>query len=81
MLRRTYRYRLYPTRKQERLLVEQLQFTRELYNAAHEQRMDAYKLTGRAVSHLAQSKELTRLRRECIQAREPARPAVRPHLS
>jgi putative transposase len=65
VLRRTYKYRLYPTRRQERLLVDQLRFTRELYNAALEQRICAYKITGKSPSHLAQSKEFTLLRAEC----------------
>jgi putative transposase len=65
MLPRTFTYRLYPTRRQERALAEQLRFTRALCNAALEQRITAYKMTGRAPSHLQQSKELTRLRREC----------------
>ena len=64
MLRRTFKYRLYPTRRQERLLLDQLRFTRELYNAALEQRIAAYRLTGRAPSHLEQSKEFTALRVE-----------------
>lgn len=65
MLRRTFKYRLYPTKRQERLLEEQLAFTRELYNAALEQRISAYKLTGKSPSHLAQSREFTALRAEC----------------
>jgi putative transposase len=67
VLRRTFRYRIYPTRGQERLLTEQLCFTRELYNAALEQRIAAYRLTGRWPSHLEQSREFTKLRRECPQ--------------
>ena len=64
MLRRTYKFRIYPTARQERLLLVQLQFTCELYNAALEQRITAHRLTGKAPSHLAQSKELTQLRAE-----------------
>jgi len=47
------------------VLVEQLAFTRELYDAALEQRVAAYKLMGRSPSHLEQSREFTKLRREC----------------
>jgi putative transposase len=64
VLQRTYKYRLYPTRRQERLLVEQLSFTRDLYNAALEQRLSVYKMTGKSLSHLTQSKEFTALRAE-----------------
>ena len=45
VLRRTFKFRLYPTRRQERLLLDQLRFTRELYNAALEQRIAAYEAT------------------------------------
>jgi putative transposase len=65
VLRRTYKFRLYPTRRQERLLVEQLRFSRELYDAALEQRIAAYRLTGRSPSYLEQSREFTALRAEC----------------
>jgi putative transposase len=65
VLRRTFKYRLYPTRRQQRLLFEQLRFTRELYNAALEQRITAFNVTGLPISYLRQSKELTRLRAEC----------------
>lgn len=65
MLRRTFKYRLYPTRRQQRLLFEQLRFTRELYNAALEQRITAFNVAGLPISYLRQSKELTRLHAEC----------------
>jgi len=41
-LRRTYKYRLYPTRKQERLLEQTLYLCHQLYNLALEQRIRAY---------------------------------------
>lgn len=63
-MRRTYKYRLYPTRRQEALLLEQLRATRELYNAALEQRVTAYRQAGKSVSYLEQSKELTEIRQE-----------------
>lgn len=58
-MQRTYKYRLYPTRRQKGLLLEQLRATRELYNAALEQRMTAYRQAGKSVSYLEQSKDLT----------------------
>lgn len=65
MLRRTFKYRLYPTRRQERLLLAQLQFTRNLYNAALAQRIWCWRDHGRSISYLEQSRELTKLRRDC----------------
>lgn len=65
MLRRTFKYRIYPTRRQERLLIEQLRITREIYNAALEQRITLYRDHGVSIGYLAQSKELTRLRKGC----------------
>lgn len=66
MLRRTFKFRLYPTCRQERLLLAQLEFARELYNAALEQRIVYYQRAGRSVSYLKQSRELTELRRDRI---------------
>jgi len=40
---RTYKYRLYPTKRQEDDLVCQLSYQRELYNAALEERIGAWK--------------------------------------
>jgi putative transposase len=63
-VRRTYRYRLYPTRRQARALEAQLRFARELYNAALEQRRSAYQRCGESLGYHDQSAELTELRRE-----------------
>ena len=63
-MRRTYRFRLYPTEAQRDALEAQLRFACELYNAALEQRRDAYTRCGRSVGYHEQSAELTALRRE-----------------
>jgi putative transposase len=41
-VRKSYQYRLYPTRQQEKLLLGQLEYCRELYNAALTERRLAY---------------------------------------
>ena len=41
---RTYKYRLYPTHKQQNILQWTLDRTRELYNAALQERRDAYEI-------------------------------------
>ncbi|MGB7588009.1 MAG: transposase [Solirubrobacterales bacterium] len=63
-LRRTYRYRLYPTRRQVEALTDQLAFARDLYNAALEQRRTAWRDHGESVRLKDQQHELTELRGE-----------------
>jgi putative transposase len=59
---RVYRYRLYPTRAQERVLVETCERLRELYNAALQERRDAYRKTGKSLSAYAQHAEIADVR-------------------
>ena len=61
-IRRTYRYRLYPTAKQRRALEAQLAFACELYNAALEQRRDLWRRCRILVRRAAQYRELTDVR-------------------
>lgn len=58
---RTYRYRIYPTRRQRLALEAQLMFACDLYNAALEQRRYAFR-AGRRVGYVSQCRELTALR-------------------
>ena len=60
---RTYRYRLYPTRRQVEALTEQLAFGCDLWNAALEQRITSYRM-GRPVRLSDQQHDLTELRRD-----------------
>ncbi len=62
VLQRTYRYRLYPTARQRLALEAQLGFACDLYNAALEQRRDAWRRQHRPVSYVAQCRDLTELR-------------------
>src|SRR5215472_9501496 len=55
---KTYKYRLYPTKKQERLLNEQLALCTELYNAALQERKDAYQMRGLSITFTQQCAEL-----------------------
>jgi len=61
---RSYRYRIYPTRHQQCALDTQLRFACELWNAALEQRRDAWRRRGVQVGYYTQAKELTALRRQ-----------------
>ncbi len=78
---RTYRYRLYPTARQQLALVAQLAFACELYNAALEQRRDAWLSRRRSVGYVTQCRDLTDTRAHrigpaemsCFAMREPLR--------
>lgn len=62
-MRRVYRYRLYPTRRQREAIDSQLRAACGLYNAALEQRRDAWRRCKSSVGYHAQSAELRELRR------------------
>lgn len=61
---RHYRYRLYPTRRQVEALDAQFAFACDLYNAALEQRITAYRDHRKAVRLGDQQHQLTALRRD-----------------
>lgn len=60
---RNYRYRIYPTRRQAKALEEQLAFACDLWNAALEQRIWAYRTWGVAIAPKEQQHQLTALDR------------------
>ncbi len=53
-----YKYRLYPTRKQANTLQWVLDRCRELYNAALQERRDAYRLVGKSITYCDQANQL-----------------------
>src|SRR5438045_1844755 len=57
-MQRTFKYRLYPNRKQRETLAAQLDLCRELYNAALQERIASYKTTGKGVTWLEQQAQL-----------------------
>ena len=59
---RVYRYRLLPRRGQHRRLKEALEHSRQLYNAALQERIDCYRKTGLGRSYIDQCRGLTELR-------------------
>ncbi len=65
-MKRIETVRLYPTREQEAALVHELHVTRHLFNAALQERRDAYRRRGVRISAKQQYAELTRLRGESI---------------
>ena len=64
----TFRYRLLPTKRQYRALDSILEDQRQLYNAALEERIDAYRKAGITRTLFDQCKALTEWRREDPQA-------------
>jgi putative transposase len=58
----TYRYRLLPTRRQHRALEAILESQRQLYNAALEERIDAYRKAGILRTYVDQTRALTEWR-------------------
>ena len=60
----TYHYRLLPSKQQHRTLEAILESQRQLYNAALEERIDAYRKAGITRTYFDQSKALTEWRRD-----------------
>ncbi|WP_240730842.1 helix-turn-helix domain-containing protein [Deinococcus sp. S9] len=61
---RAFRYRLYPTKAQEAALLDILRLTRELYNAALQERRDAYRKVGKSISVYEQMRTLPEVKRD-----------------
>jgi putative transposase len=61
-VRKTFKYRLYPTAKQAALLDDQLAEACRLYNAALQERRDAWKMRRTAITYYQQSKQLKDIR-------------------
>ena len=59
---RTYRYHLHPTYRQGQALERQLDYQRELYNAALEERIGTWKWDHKSISYVDQCRTLTGLK-------------------
>ena len=70
VIRKAFKYRLYPTRAQAEELDRILWRCRELYNAAVYQRREAYRVCGIGVTYCMQQNELPALKKEHHQFRE-----------
>lgn len=62
-MRRAYKFRMRPTARQHLALSRCLASHRELYNAALQERRDAWRLRGIAISYADQSAQLKEIRR------------------
>ena len=69
-IRRAYKYRLYPTRGQAEKLERVLDCCRELYNAALQERRDAYRMAGVTISYYEQKRELPAVKEVCPEYRQ-----------
>jgi putative transposase len=58
MAQKTYKYRIYPTKKQQRLLQEWLVLCCQVYNAALDERKSAYRMAGISLGYAHQCAEL-----------------------
>ena len=63
-MRKSYKYRLSPTRKQAQALQETLNRCRELYNAALQERRDAYRMCHISLNYYDQAAQLSEVK-EC----------------
>ena len=61
-MRKAYKFRLYPTKKQEKVLFWTLTRCRELYNAALAERKEAYRLAGKSISYYEQKRDLVEIK-------------------
>ena len=57
-MRFAYKYRLYPTKAQVRFLENQLHEACDLYNAALQERRDAWKVCRKSLTYYDQAKQL-----------------------
>ena len=62
MSRLTYKYRLYPNRQQREKLQATLDVCRELYNAALQERRDAWSSHRKGIGYVAQANQLREIK-------------------
>nr|HET6901881.1 transposase [Ktedonobacteraceae bacterium] len=62
MSKQAYRFRLYPTKKQVQTLTCTLDLCRELYNAAVQERRDAYRMAGKSITYYDQANQLPEMK-------------------
>lgn len=62
MSKQAYKFRVYPTRKQIQTLTWTLDRCRELYNAALQERRDAYRMAGKSLNYYDQANQLPEIK-------------------
>jgi putative transposase len=61
-VRRTFKYRIYPSHKQQEFLAGQMAEAQRLYNAALQERRDAYRIGHRSLNYYDQANQLKEIR-------------------
>ncbi|HLI07799.1 MAG TPA: helix-turn-helix domain-containing protein, partial [Ktedonobacteraceae bacterium] len=61
-MRKAFKYRLYPTSRQEQILFWTLARCRELYNAGLAERKEAYRMAGKSISYYEQQRDLPEIK-------------------
>ncbi len=64
MSKQAYKFRLYPTSKQVQVLTWTVDRCRELYNAALQERRDAYRMVGKSINYYDQAKQLAEINQD-----------------
>jgi transposase len=62
-MKKAFKYRIYPTSEQESIFVHNLDICRELYNAALQERSDAYKRAGISITYSMQQNQLPEIKK------------------
>jgi transposase len=78
-MRKTFKYRLFPTATQQELLGVQLAEACRLYNAALQERRDAYQTHKKSLNYYDQAKQLKEIRASGDLSLANYRSAVRQH--
>jgi putative transposase len=60
--RKAYKFRIFPTKAQETKLEATLRLCRELYNAALQERRDAYRMVGKSLNYYDQANQLAEIK-------------------
>lgn len=63
-MRKANKFRLYPTKQQEKTLYWTLTRCRELYNAALAERKEAYRMAGKSITYYEQKRDLPEIKAE-----------------
>jgi putative transposase len=63
-MKKAFKYRIYPTKKQNSELEKTFELCRELHNAAIEERQNAYEITGKSISYTAQQNQLPGIKKD-----------------
>jgi putative transposase len=67
---KTYKFRIYPTRAQQEKLEQQLALCCELYNAAVQERRDAYRIAHKSITYIDQQNQLPEIKEIHVEFRE-----------